>query len=122
MTSTPRDQRLRLMQLIFAGVAGIAMLLFVDAARPNITAAMSGQPRVAATAFDSPLPQSPSTAGAGFPADDTDDQEAQLQEQLAQQQMQQSQQQAEQQNEAALQQAEQDMQQGQLTEQQANNP
>ncbi|WP_313861051.1 hypothetical protein [Mycobacterium sp.] len=126
MTSTdlsaPHRGQSRIMQLIFAGVAGIAMLAFVAAARSDAAAAPYGQVRVTDTAIESPLPQSPSNlAGGGFAADDNDDQ-AQLQQQLAQQQMQQSEQEAEQQNEAAEQQALQDELQGQQTEQQANNP
>jgi hypothetical protein len=121
MTTTPQRQQ-RLIQALFAGVAGIAMLAFVDAARPDAAAAMFGQVRLTATAIESPLPQSPpNLAGNGFAADGNDD-EAQLQQQLAQQELQQSEQQAEQQNEAAQQQALQDELQGQQTEQQANNP
>lgn len=103
------------MHVIFAGVAGIAMLAFV--AHPDVAETAPGQVRL--TSIDSPLPQRP-VAG-GFATDDSDD-EAQLQQQLAQQQLLISEQQAEQQNEAAEQQFEQDMQQAQLTEQQANNP
>jgi flagellar motor protein MotB len=118
----PRRRQSRIMQLIFAGVAGIAMLAFVNAAHPDAVAAPFGQVRLTDTAIESPLPQSPpDLAGGGIAVDDNDDQ-AQLQQQLAQQQMQQSEQQAEQQNEAAEQQALQDELQGQQTEQQANNP
>ncbi|SOX54250.1 hypothetical protein MAAFP003_2926 [Mycobacterium ahvazicum] len=88
-------------RVVFAGVAGIAMLAFVDAAHVPAGYGTFGHVRVT--------------------ADDNDDQ-AQLQQQLAQQQLLLSEQQAEQQNEAAQQQFEQDMQQAQLTEQQANNP
>ncbi|MEZ0352541.1 hypothetical protein [Mycobacterium sp. pR1184] len=97
--STPRHHQF--MRVVFAGVAGIAMLASVDAARVQATDGTFGHVR--------------------FTADDNDDQ-AQLQQELAQQQLLLSEQQAEQQNEAAQQQFEQDMQQAQLTEQQANNP
>ena len=108
------------MRVIFAGVAAIAMLAYVDAAHPDAAAATLGQVRL--TAIDSPLPQGPANlAGGGIATDDGDD-EAQLQQQLAQQEMQQAEQQAEQQNEAAQQQALQDELQGQQVEQQANNP
>ncbi|ORV55708.1 hypothetical protein AWC05_10900 [Mycobacterium florentinum] len=106
------------MRIIFAGVAGIAMLAFADAALP--ASAIPGQVRL--TAIDSPLPQGPANlAGGGLATDDSDD-EAQLQQQLAQQEMLQAQQQAEQQNEEAQQQALQAELQGQQVEQQANNP
>ncbi|MEM6106924.1 hypothetical protein AAHS21_11745 [Mycobacterium sp. 050272] len=97
--STPGHHQF--MRVVFAGVAGIAMTAFVDAAHVPATNGTSGHVR--------------------FTADDNDDQ-AQLQQQLAQQQLLLSEQQAEQQNEAAQQQFEQDMQQAQLTEQQANDP
>lgn len=96
--STPRQKQF--MRIVSAGVAGIAILAFLDAAPVEATTDMFGHVR--------------------FAADDNDD--AQLQQQLAQQQLLLSEQQAEQQNEAAQQQFEQDMQQAQLTEQQANNP
>jgi hypothetical protein len=118
--SVPHRRQLRIMQLIFAGVAGIAMLAFVDAAHPD--AATFGQLRLTDTAIESPLPQSPpNLAGGGFAADSNDDQ-AQLQQQLAQQQMQQSMQQAQEQNDEAEQQFNQDMQQQQTYENQFNNP
>ncbi|HEV7579753.1 MAG TPA: hypothetical protein VGO77_04975, partial [Mycobacterium sp.] len=87
MTSTdlsaPHREQSRIMQLIFAGVAGIAMLAFVAAARSDAAAAPYGQVRLTDTAIESPLPQSPpNLAGGGFAADDNDDQ-AQLQQQLA---------------------------------------
>lgn len=96
--STPGHHQF--MRVVFAGVAGIAMLAFVDATHIPATNGTFGHVR--------------------FTADDDD--QAQLQQQLAQQQLLLSEQQAEQQNEAAQQQFEQDMQQAQLTEQQANNP
>jgi hypothetical protein len=119
MTTMSRRQA-RIMHVLFAGVAGIAMLAFVYAAHPDAATAMLGHVRL--TAMDSPAPRAPANlGGGGFATDDGDD-EAQLQQQLAQQEMLQAQQQAEQQNEAAQQQALQDELQGQQTEQQANNP
>jgi hypothetical protein len=100
------------MQLIFAGAAAIAMLTFLDAARPDATDALTNSGSVHLINQATPF--------GGFATDDGDDQ-AQLQQQLAQQQMQQAaEQQAEQQNEAAQQQALQAELQAQQTEQQAN--
>jgi hypothetical protein len=124
-----------MLQLIFAGIAAIAMLALLDAARPDTTETMlgSGSVRLTDMAVDLPAPTSdpadlqfPQTppnliGGGGFAADDDNDQ-AQQQEQLALQQMQQSEQQAEEQNEEAEQQFEQGMQQAQMDEQQANDP
>ena len=125
-----RRRQLRLMQLIFAGTAALAMLALFGAARSDTAAPVlnSGSVHLVDLAVPAPAtgpsgPQFPQTppnlAGGGFAADTNDDNEAQLQQQLAQQEMQQSEQQAEQQNEAAQQQALQDELQGQQVEQQA---
>ncbi|HUE32419.1 MAG TPA: hypothetical protein VMQ38_05885 [Mycobacterium sp.] len=116
-----RRRELRMMQVILAGAAAIAMLALFDAARPDTTETMlgSGSIRLTDMAVDLPVPASGPVGG--FAADDADDQ-AQQQEQLALQQMQQSMQQAEEQNEEAEQQFEQGMQQAQMDEQQANDP
>jgi len=123
----PRRQ-LRMMQVIFAGAAAIALLVLFDAARPGTTDAVLGAGSVRTdVAVDSPLPASgpvglqfpqtpPNVAGAGGFATDDDDDQAQQQEQQALQQMQQAEQQAEQQNEQAQQQAQQAEQQGQWVE------
>jgi hypothetical protein len=124
-----RRRQLRLIQLIFAGAAAIAMLALFDAAQPDTTSSVlnSASVRLADMAVPAPasgpfgpqLPQTPpSLAGGGFAADDSDDQ-AQQQEQQTLQTIQQSEQQAEEQNEAAEQQALQDELQAQQTEQQA---
>ena len=123
-------RQLRLMQLIFAGTAALAMLALFDAARPDTTGSVLNSASVHLVDLAVPAPASgpsgpqfpqtpPNLAGGGFAADTNDDNEAQLQQQLAQQEMQQSEQQAEQQNEAAQQQALQDELQGQQVEQQA---
>ena len=134
-----RRRRLRVMQVIFAGAAAIAMFALFDAARPDTTDALvaSGSVRLVDQATDLPAPASgpfgpqhaqtpPSlVGGGGFATDDDDDQaqqQAQQQEQLALQQMQQSEQQAEEQNDLAEQQFVQDELQAQQTEQQANDP
>jgi hypothetical protein len=128
-----RRGQLRILQVVFAGAAAIAMLALFDAARPDTTGTMlgSGSVRLTDMAVDLPAPASgpvglqfPQTppnlaGGGGFAADDSNDQ-AQQQQQLAQQQIQQGEQQAEEQNEAAQQQALQDELQAQQTEQQAN--
>ncbi|HUH67976.1 MAG TPA: hypothetical protein VLZ05_03325 [Mycobacterium sp.] len=129
-----RRRQLRILQLIFAGAAAIAMLALFDAARPDTTGTMlgSGSVRLTDMAVDLPAPASgpfgqiPRTppnlsGGGGFAADDDNDQ-AQQQEQQALQQMQESEQQAEEQNEEAEQQFEEGMQQAQVDEQQANDP
>jgi hypothetical protein len=130
-----RRRQLRVMQLMFAGAAAIAMLALFDAARPDTTETMlgSGSVRLADMAVDLPAPASgpvgpqfPQTppnlsGGNGFAADDSNDQ-AQLQEQQSLQQMQQDMQQAQEQNDAAEQQFLDGMQQAQMDEQQANNP
>jgi len=124
-----RRRQLRLIQLIFAGAAAIAMLALFDAARPDTTGSVLNSASVRLTDMAVPAPASgpfgpqlprtpPSLAGGGFAADDSDDQ-AQQQEQQALQTIQQSEQQAEEQNEAAQQQALQDELQAQQTEQQA---
>jgi hypothetical protein len=119
MTTTAPDQRrrLRMMQLIFAGAATLAMIALFDAARPDATHTVPGTGSVRLTDVALPLPASGPFGG--FAADNDDDQaqqQAQLQEQLALQQMQQSMQQAEEQNEQAQQQAQQAEQQGQWVE------
>ena len=128
-----RRWQLRVMQMIFAGAAAIAMFALFDAARPDTTDALatSGSVRLADQVTDLPaaasgpvglqFPQTPPnlSGGGGFAADDDNDQ-AQQQEQQALQQMQQSEQQAEEQNEQAEQQFEEGMQQAQMDEQQAN--
>ena len=119
-------RQLRLMQLIFAGAAALAMLALFDAARPDTTGSVlnSASVRLADATIPAPasgpsrlpFPQTPpNLAGGGFAADDGNDQ-AQQQEQQALQQMQQAEQQAEEQNEAAQQQAQQAEQQGQWVE------
>jgi hypothetical protein len=125
-----RCRQLRLMQLIFAGAAAIAMLALFDAARLDTTQSVfaSGSVRLVDQATDLPLPANgpfgpqlpqtpPSVIGNGGFAADGDDDQAQQQEQQALQQMQQAEQQAEQQNEQAQQQAQQAEQQGQWVEQ-----
>lgn len=125
----PRQQ-LRVMQIILAGAAAIAMLALFDVGRPGAaqTELASGSVRLADMTADLPAPATARAArlysqnppnlvdSAGFAADDTDDQA----QQQAQQQMQQAEQQAEQQQELANQQAQQAEQQGLQTEQQAN--
>jgi hypothetical protein len=128
-TDGARRRQIRLLQLIFAGAAAIAMLALFDAARPDTGSALTSAsvrladaavPMPASGPFGPQLPQTPpNLAGGGFAADTNDDNQAQLQQQLAQQQIQQAEQQAEQQNEAAQQQALQDELQAQQTEQQA---
>jgi hypothetical protein len=121
-------RQIRVIQLIFAGTAALAMLALFDAARPDSTQTglRSGSVRLTDLARPAPAggprgpqyPQMPPNlvGSGGFAADDGDD-EAQLQQQLAQQQqMQQAQQQAEEQNEQAQQQAQQAEQQGQWVE------
>jgi hypothetical protein len=113
---------LRIMQLIFAAAAAVAMLAFFNAARPDTTGTMLGSVHLTDVTIASPLPETPpGLAGGGLATDDGSDQ-AQLQQQQAQQEMQQAEQQAEQQNEAAQQQALQDELQGQQVQQQAGNP
>jgi preprotein translocase subunit SecF len=101
MTTTYALRRHRIMHVIIAGAAGIAMLAFADATHLAPGTGAFGHVRVV--------------------ADDSDD-EAQLQQQLNQQQLLISEQQSEQQNEAAEQQFEQGMQEALQAEQQANNP
>jgi hypothetical protein len=118
-----RRRQLRMMQVIFAGAAAIAMLALFDAARPDTTQSVlaSGSVRLTDKAF----PQTPPViGGGGFAADDASDQAAQQQaqqaEQQAMQEMQQAEQQAEEQEELANQQAQQAEQQGLQVQQQAN--
>src|ERR1700677_1387550 len=88
-----RRRQLRLIQLIFAGAAAVAMLALFDAARPDTTGSVLNSesvrladmavPAPASGPFGPQLPQPPpSLAGGGFAADDSDDQ-AQQQEQQA---------------------------------------
>jgi hypothetical protein len=124
-----RRRQLRVMQLIFAGAAAIAMLALFDAARPDTTGPVLNSSSVHLVDLSVPapasgpsglqFPQTPPNLGGGLAADTNDDNQAQLQQQLAQQEMQQSEQEAEQQNEAAQLQAQQDEQEGQLVEEQA---
>jgi hypothetical protein len=118
-----RRRQLRILQLIFAAAAAIAMLAFFNAAHPDATGTPLGSVRLTDVSIASPLPQTPPglIGSGGLAADDGSDQ-AQLQQQIAQQEMQQSEQQAEEQNEAANQQALQDELQGQQVQQQADNP
>jgi hypothetical protein len=97
-----RRRQLRMMQLIFAGVAALGalgMVALYDAARPDATRTVIGSESVRLTDIPSPN----LAGGGGFAADDSADQaqqQAQLQEQLALQ----------------------DMQQAQMDDQQANDP
>jgi hypothetical protein len=122
------SRQLRLIQLIFAGAAAVAMFALFDAARPDTTQSVlgSGSVHLVDQSTDLPVPANgpfgpqfpqtpPSVIGSGGFAADSGDDQAQLQQQIAQQEMLQAEQQAEQQNEAAQQQA-------QLDEQLANNP
>jgi len=114
-----RRRQLRMMQIIFAGAAAIAMLALFDAARPDTT-----QPVLAAGSvrlIDQAFPQTPPSVigGGGFAADDSGDQ---AEQQAAQQEMQQAEQEAEQQEALANQEAQQAEQQGLEVEEQANNP
>ena len=114
-TGAARRRQLRIMQLILAAAAAIAMLALFNAAPPDATGTALGSVRL--TAMDAPVPAAPP---GGFAADDSNDQ-AQQDEQQALQQMQQSMQEAQQQNEEAEQQFNQDMQQQQTYENQFNN-
>jgi hypothetical protein len=125
-----RRRQLRVMQLLFAGTAALAMLALFDAARPDTTGPVLNSASVHLVDLAVPAPASgpsglqlpqtpPNLAGGGFAADTNDDNQAQLQQQIAQQEMQQSEQEAEQQNEAAQLQAQQDEQQGLQVEEQA---
>jgi hypothetical protein len=83
-----RRRQLRMMQLIFAGAAAIAMLALFDAARPDTTETVlgSGAVRLTDTAIDLPAPASGPVGlqfpqmppglggGGGFAADDNSDQ------------------------------------------------
>ncbi len=132
-----RRRQLRVMQLIFAGAAAIAMVALFDAGRPDATESVlaSGSVRLVDQATDLPTPASsplgpqyPQTpprlvANDGFAAagDDDQDQEAQQQEQLALQEIQQAEEQAEEQEQLATQEAQQAEQQSLQVEQQANH-
>ncbi|MGO9253069.1 MAG: hypothetical protein ACLP5J_17235 [Mycobacterium sp.] len=126
-----RHRQLRMIQVLFAGAAAIAMFALFDAARPGTaeTVLESGSVRLTDKAIDLPAPASgpfgpqypqtpPGLVGnGGLAADGDDDQDqAEQQEQLALQEMQQAEQQAEQQNEIAQQEAQQAEQQGQWVE------
>lgn len=110
-----RRRQLRMLQLIFAGAAAIAMLALFDSARPGTTETVLGSQSIRLTDMAVDLPAPSSGPFGGFAAD-TDDDQAQQQEQQALQQMQQAQQQAEEQNEQAQLQAQQAEQQGQWVE------
>jgi hypothetical protein len=114
-----RRRQLRMMQLIFAGAATVALLALFHSAGSTETTLGSGSVRLADTAF--PLTP-PGLSGTGGFATDSDDDQAQLQQQIDQQMLQQSMQQAQEQNDEAEQQFNQDMQQQQLYENQFNNP
>jgi hypothetical protein len=131
MDAAGARRQLRVMQVIFAGVAAIAMFTLIDAARPETTQTVLGSgsirltdiaiPAPASGPFGPQFPQTPPSVagGGGFAADDSSDQ--------AQQQAQQEEQQAlqqldEEENEMAEQEFEEGMQQAQMDEQQANDP
>ena len=117
-TTGARRRQLRMMQIIFAGAAAIAMLALFDAARPDTTQSVLASGSVGLV--DQAFPQTPpSLVDGGYAADESSDQ--------AQQQAQQEEQQAlqqldEEENEMAEQQFEEGMQQSQMDEQQANDP
>jgi hypothetical protein len=123
-TNTPRPliaagRRRRLLSLILAGAATLAVLALYDAVQPQAAETTVGSVRLTDMAISPQAP--PGLTGGGFAADDDDDQ-AQLQQQLNQQQLQQSMQQAQEQNDEAEQQFNQDMQQQQTYENQFNDP
>ena len=125
-TNTPHPiiaagRRRRLLRLILAGAATLAVLALYEAVQPQAaeTTLGSGSVRLTDVAISPQAP--PGLTGGGFAADDDDDQ-AQLQQQLNQQQLQQSMQQAQEQNDEAQQQFNQDMQQQQTYENQFNDP
>jgi hypothetical protein len=109
------NRRLRVMQLLFAVAAAIAIFAMFG----NLDAARSDAPGAALNPALVRLTDMAVTVPGGFAADENDDW-IQQQEQQNLQQMQQSMQQAEEQNEQAEQQFEQGMQQAQQAEQQAN--
>ena len=117
-----RRRQLRMMQLVFAGAATVALLALFDAGRtgPTETTLGSGSVRLADMSV-SPLAP-PGLSGTGGFATDSDDDQAQLQQQQNLQQMLQSEQQAQEQNDEAQQQFNLDMQQEQTYENQFNNP
>ena len=104
-------RQLRMLQLIFAGAAAIAMLALFDAARPDTTQSVFASRSV--HLIDQAFPETPPSVigGGGFAADDSSDQ--------AQQQ---AEQEAEQQQALANQEAQQAEQQGRQVWEQANNP
>jgi len=114
-----RLRQLRMMQIILAGAAAIAILALSDVPRPDTTQPVlaSGSVRL----IDQAFPQTPPSVigGSGFAADDSGDQ---AEQQAAQQEMQQAEQQAEQQEALANQEAQQAEEQGRQVEEQANNP
>src|SRR5271163_551011 len=110
-----RRRQLRLIQLIFAGAAAIAMLALFDAARPDTTGSVLNSASVRLTDMAVTAPAS----GGGLATDDTNDW-VQQQEQQNLQQMQQDMQQAQEQNDEAQQQVDDGLQQAQIDEQQAN--
>jgi hypothetical protein len=132
-----RRRQIRVMQVIFAGAATVAMFALFDAARPGAaeTIVTSGPVRLVDQATDLPAPAAapfgpqfpqagPNVVGNGGFAADADDDDAQQQAEQAQQQADQEEQQATQQmdqelNDQAEQQFVQDELQAQQTEQQA---
>jgi hypothetical protein len=113
-----RRRQIRIMQLIFAAAAAIAMLALYDAARPDTTPSVLTSQSV--RLVDQAFPQAPpNVIGSGLAADDSSDQ---AEQQAEQQEMQQAEQEAEQQEELANQEAQQAEQQGLEVEEQANNP
>src|ERR1700742_3956680 len=84
-----RPRQLRILQLIFAAAAAIAMLAFFNAARPDSTGTALGSVRLTDVSIAAPLPQTPPgvIGSGGLAADDGTDQ-AQLAQQQAQLQQQ----------------------------------
>lgn len=113
--------RRRLLRLILAGAATLAVLALCDAVQPQAAETTLGNGSVRLTDMAISPQAPPGLTGGGFAADDDDDQ-AQLQQQLNQQQLQQSMQQAQEQNDEAEQQFNQDMQQQQTYENEFNKP
>jgi hypothetical protein len=120
-TADKRYRQLNVMHIILAGAAALTMFALFDAGSPSAAQTVaSASVRLTDVTTDLPVrasapfgPLNPPglVGGAGFAADDTDNQ--------AQQQIQQAEQQAEQQQEVANQEAQQAEQQGLQVEQQA---
>lgn len=126
-TNTPHPmiaagRRRRLLRLMLAGAATLAVLALYEAVQPQAaeTTLGSGSVRLTDVAISPQAP--PGLTGGGFAADDDDTQAQLQQQQLNQQQLQQSMQRAQEQNDEAEQQFNQDMQQQQTYENQFNNP